>query len=469
MLKKRFMVVLVVAFCLALTAGGGAWAASFSDVQGHWAEDIIDEWSSLGMINGYPDGTFKPNRQVTRAEFVTLINRAFCIEESNTDPGFTDVRSSNWYYEDVAVAKAAGYIEGYPDNLFKPNNGISRQEVAAILARLLNLDETTDELDKLTDKDSIADWARGYVGANVDNGVFIGMPNGAFQPARGITRAETLAVLDRALDDRVPGDCDGDGSSDGRSESSDEIINDDDNSGIEGTVIYNGEPVENATVKVYKANSNNVLETEYTNEDGEFEFKLAPGKYDITASSSNRKTSKNDIEVEESKYTNVELKLTRTSSGGGGSYSTTPKLTAATITINPQGDNNDNITIPVTLNSDGLKGTIDLSEYGDYDYVIGGTVTCSEVAELKVTGINGDYGDMLNLVQSKLQIQTLAAGKEEKLDLLKYLDELDPQDDGISMWYLRTLLGKQATIKGTLAGNSRTVDVNLTVILDKAV
>ncbi len=468
MLRKKFIVVLVLAFCLALTAGGLAWAAGFSDVQGHWAEDEINEWDSLEMTNGYPDGTFKPNKQVTRAEFVALVNRAFCIDETDSDPGFTDVRPGQWYYDDVAAAKTAGYIEGYPDNKFKPNNGISRQEVAAILTRLLDLEETTDGLDSLTDDNKIADWARGYVGTNVDSGVFIGMPDGTFQPARGITRAETLVVLDRALGDKTPGDCDGNGSTD----DSTDIISDD-KSGIEGTVTLNGKPVEDATVKVYKANVNKVLETEYTNEDGKFAFKLTPGKYDITASSDNKKDSKNNIEVEESEYTNLELKLRRTSSGGGGgggsSHSTTPKLTAATITINPQGDNNANITIPITLTSDGLKGTIDLSGYKDLDCVISSSVTCNEAADLKATSVIGDYGDMLSLVQSKPKTQTLAADTVVELDLLKYLDELEPQDDGISMLYLRVLLGNQATINGTLTHNGDTENVSLTVILDKAV
>lgn len=450
---------LVLSFCLALTAGGVAWAAGFSDVQGHWAEDEITEWASLELANGYPDGTFKPNKQVTRAEFVALVNRAFCIDKTGSDPGFTDVRPDQWYYDDVAAAKADGYIEGYPDNKFKPNNGISRQEVAAILTRLLDFEETTDGLDVLTDEGKIAKWARGYIGANVDSGVFIGMPDGTFQPTRGITRAETLVVLDRALGDKTPGDCDGNDGTD---------INNDKN-GIEGTVTLDGKPVENAIVKVYKANSNIVLATEYTDKDGKFVFKLAPGKYYITASFDNKKISENDIEVKESEYNNLELKLTRTGSGGGGGSSKTPKLTAATIIINPQGDDNDNITIPVTLNSDGLKGTIDLSEYGDYDYVIGGTVTCSEAAELKVTGVNGVYGDMLNLVQSKPQTQTLAADTAVEFDLLKYLDELEPQNDGISMLYLRALLGKQATINGTLTHNGKTVNVSLTVVLDKAV
>lgn len=88
--------------------------AAPSDIAGHWAESVITQWQSKGLIQGYEDGTFKPGNTITRAEFVTLMNNAkgFWSEGSIN---FSDVKNGSWFYSAVARAVAAGYVKGYSD------------------------------------------------------------------------------------------------------------------------------------------------------------------------------------------------------------------------------------------------------------------------------------------------------------------------------------------------------------------
>ena len=131
--------------------------AAPSDIAGHWAESVITQWQSKGLIQGYEDGTFKPGNTITRAEFVTLMNNAkgFWSEGSIN---FSDVKNGSWFYSAVARAVAAGYVKGYSDGSFKPGNTITRAEVTTIVNRMLDrsadeayVDRHADELEQFTD------------------------------------------------------------------------------------------------------------------------------------------------------------------------------------------------------------------------------------------------------------------------------------------------------------------------------
>ncbi|WP_374723894.1 S-layer homology domain-containing protein [Calidifontibacillus erzurumensis] len=176
------------------------FAAQKTDISGHWAEKEINEWVEKGLIGGYSDGSFKPNAAITRAEFIALVNRAFGFDESS-EGGFTDIFPSDWYYSEILKAKAAGYIGGYEDGSIKPNNNISRQEVAAILARLASVESNASSVDQFNDKDNIPAWSRGVVGGVVDAGFMRGYEDGTFKPFHNTTRAEAVVILNRALKD----------------------------------------------------------------------------------------------------------------------------------------------------------------------------------------------------------------------------------------------------------------------------
>jgi hypothetical protein len=125
-------------------------AENLSDIQGHWAENTIKKWLRQNLVAGYPDGSFKPDQSITRAEFVAIVNRVFNYTQKAVVQ-FTDLSPEEWYIDDLAKAVAAGYINGYPDGTFRPEQTITRQEVAAILTQIFSLEGTTEELKKFKD------------------------------------------------------------------------------------------------------------------------------------------------------------------------------------------------------------------------------------------------------------------------------------------------------------------------------
>jgi hypothetical protein len=171
--------------------------AAATDISGHWAEAEITSWTNAGRIGGYPDGTFKPDNPITRAEFMALTNRGFGFT-AMSDTSFSDVPSTAWYASVVRAAKAAAYIGGYPDGTVKPNAPISREEVAAIIARIKKLPGNTAKADSFTDAASLT-WSKAVVGAVAQATIMSGYPDGSFGPKRPITRAEAVVTLNRSL------------------------------------------------------------------------------------------------------------------------------------------------------------------------------------------------------------------------------------------------------------------------------
>lgn len=172
--------------------------AAPSDIAGHWAESVITQWQSKGLIQGYEDGTFKPGNTITRAEFVTLMNNAkgFWSEGSIN---FSDVKNGSWFYSAVARAVAAGYVKGYSDGSFKPNNTITRAEATVMIANTAKLSANEAGAYRFTDIGSIPAWARGSVGAVVAAGYMTGYPDGSFDANASISRAEAVSSLNRML------------------------------------------------------------------------------------------------------------------------------------------------------------------------------------------------------------------------------------------------------------------------------
>lgn len=174
-------------------------AAGFSDTAGHWAQDYINTAVSGGIIAGYPDGRFRPDRAVTRAEFCAMVNKA--LGNSGTAKiTFRDVDHRDWYYSDVAKAIAAAYTAGYDDNTFRPNNAITRQEAAVMLARIVPAYGESGNLRAFHDYGRIADWAyeslqringKGYIGAYGD---------GRIHPEDRLTRSQTAKIICEIID-----------------------------------------------------------------------------------------------------------------------------------------------------------------------------------------------------------------------------------------------------------------------------
>ena len=123
-----------------------------------------------------------------------LINRVLGIKEEGGEEVFSDVPAGAWYSAEVAAASKTGIISGYGDGTFRPNNNITRQELAVLIAGLLGLQEAFE--DQFSDQQAIAPWAREDVEAVAAAGILVGYPDGTFRPAAFLTRAEALAVID---------------------------------------------------------------------------------------------------------------------------------------------------------------------------------------------------------------------------------------------------------------------------------
>lgn len=194
--KGRIAVVLAVAVCALFMMAAPALAEP-TDIQGHWAQSTVSEWVYNGYIIGYPDGTFRPDNTITRAEFVVLANKSF----GNTNTAvinFSDVKVTDWFYGEIGRAMAAFYITGYEDGTFRPEAQVSRQEAAVMVARLLKLGATASTINFI-DMAEFPSWSSGHIGAVVAKGVMSGYPDMTFQPNKALSRAEAVILLDGAL------------------------------------------------------------------------------------------------------------------------------------------------------------------------------------------------------------------------------------------------------------------------------
>lgn len=194
--KSRWTVIFTLVILLLPICTIKAKAAA-DDISGHWAEGVIQEWLDKNLAKGYADGTFRPNNPITRAEFMKLANSVFGFT-AEVDIDYIDVEEGQWFYDTVRRATAAGYIEGYGDKSLRPNNPITREEVATIIAKIMKLELEESKVDHFKDEEEIK-WSRGFVGAVVSKAYMQGYPNGSFKPKNNITRAEAVYALNNIL------------------------------------------------------------------------------------------------------------------------------------------------------------------------------------------------------------------------------------------------------------------------------
>lgn len=169
---------------------------AFRDIAYHWAEDDIEAFAAAGYIQGYPDETFRPEREISRAEFASIIVNALGNQLRRV-PGlrveFTDIEG-HWAEEAIQTLANAGIVEGF-GGAFRPDDPITRQEAARIAASVLKL-QGDGEVD-FVDSADIADWALEPISAAVAAGLFEGYPDESFRPDNPITRAESVVVIQR--------------------------------------------------------------------------------------------------------------------------------------------------------------------------------------------------------------------------------------------------------------------------------
>lgn len=176
-------------------SGHFASAQAGSDIAGHWAEPTLKEWISSGDISGYEDGSFRPDANITRAEWMHIVNGLFGFR-TGRDVHFSDVPENAWFKQDIELALEAGYISGYSDGTIKPNQPISRQEAAVMLSHLGQLPAYSSAVKNF--KDPIPAWSQGSVGAVIAAGWMNGYPDQTFGPKQYLSRAEAVIILERS-------------------------------------------------------------------------------------------------------------------------------------------------------------------------------------------------------------------------------------------------------------------------------
>lgn len=169
------------------------------DYTGHWAENIIDNWIIEGYLFGNKSGEIKPNDSITRAEFVTLINRVLKSNEK-ADITFKDVSTDKWYYQEIQKAMSLGYINGYDKYTFKPESLITREEAVSILVKIMYLDsQETPSLNlEFKDKEQISQWSKQYLVHAIDKRIINGYNDNTLRPKANLTRAEAIKIIEYA-------------------------------------------------------------------------------------------------------------------------------------------------------------------------------------------------------------------------------------------------------------------------------
>jgi hypothetical protein len=178
--------------------------AIFSDIEGHWAEYAILSAERMGWIKGYPDGRFGPQDVVTRAQFTTMLSRALKLTDLSR-PGLTYIDADqipDFAREHVSRATAAGIVLGFPDRTFGPHRLITRSEITVMIMRAARYDEKAAPSQPLgyRDADQIGDWAYPAVAAATELGLVQGVGDNRFAPQGITTRAEAVVLILRLLE-----------------------------------------------------------------------------------------------------------------------------------------------------------------------------------------------------------------------------------------------------------------------------
>lgn len=197
-LRKNYMRLAAMIFfvmCMALGTGTvlGANSPALDDMQKHWAKTAVDEFHGKGYISGYEDNTFRPDNFVTRAEFVNMINKIMGFK-GKQELNFKDVKKTDWYYEQLAIAMKSGYINGYSDQTFRADAPITRAEASVMLTRAINLD--VEKAQTMDFNFNSPDWAKKSVALLYQAKILQGY-EGDLRLNDRITRAESVVLIDR--------------------------------------------------------------------------------------------------------------------------------------------------------------------------------------------------------------------------------------------------------------------------------
>ncbi|MDR9857582.1 S-layer homology domain-containing protein [Paenibacillus sp. VCA1] len=180
----------------------------FGDAANHWAKASVNEMGSRMVIEGMGDGRFGPDRDITRAEFAAIVVRGLGLKPEEGAAPYQDVKTSDWYSGAIETASAYRLIQGFEDGTFRPNDKITREQAMAIVAKAMKLTGLAAKLNQqsaektlapYTDAAHAARWAQQSIADCLQAGIVTGRSSTRLAPASFITRAEVAAVVERLL------------------------------------------------------------------------------------------------------------------------------------------------------------------------------------------------------------------------------------------------------------------------------
>ena len=194
-MKKRFTVILVIlSMAMSLLVPS---AMAFSDTKGHWAEQSITRWENAGVIGGYEDGQFRPDQALTRGELAAMISTIFHLSQTASNR-YPDLPSGEWFTPYMLRCVAAGFLAG-TDMGAEPLAMVTREQAAVIFARAFMIPEETSSDTGFFDQWQISDWARPFVRAMKNQKMIAGIGGNLYAPKQPLTRAQAVTILNAAI------------------------------------------------------------------------------------------------------------------------------------------------------------------------------------------------------------------------------------------------------------------------------
>ncbi|WP_458120115.1 S-layer homology domain-containing protein [Paenibacillus sp. Z6-24] len=181
---------------------------TFSDVTQPWAVNAVNNMGSRMVVEGFEDGSFKPQQDITRAQFAAIIVKGLGLKNDAGGKTFSDVKSSDWFSGAVQTAASYGLIQGYADGTFKPQDKITREQAMVILSQAMKLSGLQDKLGSVNaasalnnfkDKNSVASWAHQAAAYNLKAGLVQGRSQQMLAPKMHVTRAEVALMVQNLL------------------------------------------------------------------------------------------------------------------------------------------------------------------------------------------------------------------------------------------------------------------------------
>jgi len=207
---KKFLLLLLALLLLSPAGSAGASGASFSDIEGHWAKEIIKDFAARGFIKGYPDRTFRPDATITRAEFIALLTRVTKLPSRFEGGNYSDVSRGHWAAGAIREGYEKGFLNDEIGDRFEPDVPLTRRDMIRWLVHgLLASDESYH--DALKDTETVilpvTEYYRGglreedipYYAVAMGTKLVSGFPDGSLGPDRTTTRAEVAVILSRYM------------------------------------------------------------------------------------------------------------------------------------------------------------------------------------------------------------------------------------------------------------------------------